>query len=81
MSYIHSSLYEKVKRAMNIADTSTQPELLELVKRNVRTDIEVSVVTDHAIVVESGIVYIEFEYEYFTMDDRCLINVVLVRID
>lgn len=81
MSYIHSTKYQQVKRAIELAEKSTASELITLVKREVSSDIDVTKVTDHAVIVDGGAVFVELEFEYFNSLDRCLINTVTVRID
>lgn len=83
MSYIHSTKYQQVKRAIELAEKSTASELITLVKREVsgKGDIDVTKVTDHAVIVDGDSVFIELEFEYFNSVDRCLINTVTVRVN
>lgn len=80
MAYIHSSMYSKIKRAIKIADESSPYDLLALAKRHVKDTIDITTVLGHAIIVEGSSVFLELEYEYFTMEDTCLINTVTIEI-
>lgn len=78
MSYIHPPMYQRIVSAINTATNSTQEQLLTLAKRHDRSSRDITVVTGHAVIVESGTVNLELEYEYFVDERRQLVNVVLV---
>ena len=74
-------MYNAVKRAIVLLENSPKEHKLELVKRHVNANIDITTVTDHAVIIEGAAVYLEIEYEYFTMEDVCLTNTVTIDIN
>jgi hypothetical protein len=74
VAYIHSSLFDRTTRSIELLQKKTQSELLVLAQRHAPNAFEIVEVTDFAVIVDSGVLYIELEYEYFTVDDRRVIS-------
>jgi hypothetical protein len=80
MAYIHSTIYQQVESAIATAKNSTHDELMTLAKRYGVSNVDVTAVIGHGVVIEGKQVFIELEYEYFTLDDRCLISTCQIKI-
>ena len=80
MAYIHSTSYQQVSSAIAMAKNSTPEELMTLAKRYGVSNVDITAVIGHGVIIENKTVFLELEYEYFTEDDRCLITTCQVKI-
>lgn len=81
MPYINSTHYKHVQRAITLAESSTQEDLITLAVRHTVANRDVTAVTDHGIVIENDRVFVELEYEYYNDHDVCMIDTALVPVD
>ena len=81
MAYIHSTLFDRIQRGIELLKKKSKEDLLVLARRHATKAFEITEVTNHALIIVEGVLYVELEYEYFTESDRCLTNVTQFKLE